>query len=103
MKKQKNSAIQCLLLDNGQRPAGSMVNSNGETISWDNAYKISYLPLEESKANSIRKITVLESAVDSVDEALAEIHWGALITLSLENGKVSEVTVVSDLLETLFE
>lgn len=103
MKKKKNSAIQCLLLDNGQRPAGSMVNSNGETISWDNAYKISYLPLEESKANSIRKITVLESAVDSVDEALAEIHWGALITLSLENGKVSEVTVVSDLLETLFE
>lgn len=103
MKKKKNSAIQCLLLDNGQRPAGSMVNSNGETISWDNAYKITYLPLEESKANSIRKITVLESAVDSVDEALAEIHWGALITLSLENGKVSEVTVVSDLLETLFE
>lgn len=103
MKKKKNSAIQCLLLDNGQRPAGSMVNSNGETISWDNAYKIAFLPLEESKANSIRKITVLESAVDSVDEALAEIHWGALITLSLENGKVSEVTVVSDLLETLFE
>lgn len=103
MKKKKNSAIQCLLLDNGQRPAGSMVNSNGETISWDNAYKITYLPLEESKANSIRKNTVLESAVDSVDEALAEIHWGALITLSLENGKVSEVTVVSDLLETLFE
>lgn len=103
MKKKKNSAIQCLLLDNGQRPAGSMVNSNGETISWDNAYKLTYLPLEESKANSIRKITVLESAVDSVDEALAEIHWGALITLSLENGKVSEVTVVSDLLETLFE
>jgi hypothetical protein len=103
MKKKKNSAIQCLLLDNGQRPAGSMVNSNGETISWDNAYKLTYLPLEESKANSIRKVTVLESAVDSVDEALAEIHWGALITLSLENGKVSEVTVVSDLLETLFE
>lgn len=103
MKKKKNSAIQCLLLDNGQRPAGSMVNGNGETISWDNAYKITYLPLEESKANSIRKVTVLESAVDSVDEALAEIHWGALITLSLENGKVSEVTVVSDLLETLFE
>ena len=103
MKKKKNSAIQCLLLDNGQRPAGSMVNSNGETISWDNAYKLTYLPLEESKANSIRKITVWESAVDSVDSALAEIHWGALITLSLENGKVSEVTVVSDLLETLFE
>lgn len=103
MKARKNSIIQGLLLDNGQRPAGSMVKNNGETVSWENAYKITFLPLEESKTNSIRKLTVSDDASREVDETLADVHWGALISLSLESGKVIGVTVESDLLEAQFE
>lgn len=103
MKTRKNSIVQGLLLDNSQRPAGSMVNNNGETISWGDAYKITFLPLEESKTNSIRKLTVSDDAIKKVEETLAEVHWGALISLSLESNKVIGVTVDYDLLAAHFE
>ena len=67
------------------------------------AYKITFLPLEESKTNSIRKLTVSDDSIREVEETLAEVHWGALISLSLENGKVIGVTVDYDLLEAHFE
>lgn len=103
MKTRRNAAVRGLLLDNGWRKAGSMLNPEGKTVSWESAYKLTLLPLEESKSNAIRKFTVAESAIDSVDEALANVHWGALISVSFDDGKVCGVVPELDLLESIFD
>ena len=103
MKNRKNLVVRGLLLGNGWRKAGSMLNPEGKTVSWESANKLTLLPLEDSKSNAIRKFTVAESAIDSVDEALANVHWGALISVSFDDGKVCGVVPELDLLESIFD
>ncbi len=103
MKNRKNLVVRGLLLGNGWRKAGSMLNKEGKTISWETEYKLTLLLLDGSNSNAIRKLTVAESAIDSIEETLANVHWGALISVSLDGGEVCDVIPELDLLESVFE
>lgn len=58
MKNRKNLVVRGLLLGNGWRKAGSMLNKEGKTISWETEYKLTLLLLDGSNSNAIRKLTV---------------------------------------------
>lgn len=102
-KTRKTSVVRGLLLGNGWRKAGSMLNAEGKKINWETAYKLTLLLLEGNNSSAIRRITVTESAIDSVDATLANVHWGALISVSLDGGEVCDVIPELDLLESIFE
>lgn len=99
MKASRFEKITGLLLNNGVREAGS-ANINGKMVSWQNSYQINILPLGNRKGQS-RKYTVMDSVSEDIDRELSNVNWGALVSLSFTDGKVSAVEVISDFLESV--
>lgn len=92
----RNSAInnQGLLMGNAYREAGES-EINGKKVSWDAGYKISILPLGNTKGQ-LYKYTVDPSVADKIDEQLADVGWGALLELTFKGKMVVDVDVISD-------
>lgn len=94
--KRMAETVHGLLLKDGFRKAGSTTNEQGKTITWGDGYIITLLLVGGSLATDIKKCTVRPDLEDSVKEALADVEWGSLIALSLEDGKVVSVRVDND-------
>lgn len=79
-----------------RRDAGQMINpTTKETISWTEATLLKYLPLGLTDGE-IRKSPIAPEALAKVQLALIEVHWGAVVELTIENRQITEVDVLMD-------
>jgi major membrane immunogen (membrane-anchored lipoprotein) len=90
--KRINETVQGLLLKDAYRKAGSK-EIDGKLVEWDDGYIISLLLVGGASAVDIKKYTVRSDHEDTIKMQLADVEWGSMITLSLEDGKVVEVKV----------
>lgn len=94
--KRMDETAQGLLLKDGFRKAGSTTNEQGKTITWGDGYIITLLLIGGALPTDIKKYTVRPDLEDSINIKLADVEWGSLITLALEDGKVVAVKVEND-------
>ena len=85
-----------LLLKDAARKAGSRTDEQGKTITWGEGYIITLLMVGGSMATDIKKYTVRPDREDSIRLQLADVEWGSLVSVSLEDGKVTAVKVEED-------
>ena len=88
----RKNLIPAVLLDDGYRSDGE-ADINGRHIKWDAGYCITYVPYEGTQAT---KKLVDPTVAESVEKTLAEVRWGALISLVIRGKYITSVTVVSD-------
>ena len=93
--KRMDETVHGLLLKDVFREAGSR-EDNGKTYTWGAGYIVTLLLLGGSIATDIKKFTVRPDLEDSIKVKLADVEWGSLIALSLEDGKVVSVRVDND-------
>lgn len=93
--KRMDETVQGLLLKDTSRKAGSK-EVDGRVLEWGDGYIITLLLVGGSLATDIKKYTVRPDLEDSIKAQLADVEWGSLITLSLEDGKVTAVKVEND-------
>lgn len=84
-----------LLLKDAFRKADSK-EIDGKLVKWGDGYIITLLLIGGASATDIKKYTVHPDLEDSIKAQLADVEWGSLITLSLEDGKVAAVKVEND-------
>lgn len=100
----KNSVpknIDGLILNDSRRSDGSAV-IDGKEISWEKAYILTLMPMQETKGR-VRKYRVAQEYEKAIEKQLADVNWGAYISLDMsENGKeVIGVNVICDWAESL--
>lgn len=83
-----------ILLDDRLREAGSS-DINGKLVEWNRGYIISVMEYG-SKRGDTRKYTVQPELEDSISRQLANVGWGALVELQLDNNRVVDVRVKVD-------
>ena len=88
----RKNLIPAVLLDDGYRSDGE-ADINGRHIKWDAGYCITYVPYEGTQAT---KKLVDPTVAESVEKTLAEVRWGALISLVIRGKYITSVTVESD-------
>lgn len=93
--KRMDEIVHGLLLKDAFRKADSK-EIDGKLVEWGDAYIITLLLIGGASATDIKKYTVRPDLEDSIKEALADVEWGSLIALSLEDGKVAAVKVEND-------
>lgn len=94
--KKIDETVHGLLLKDVARKAGSRPDENGKTITWGDGYIITLLLIGGSMAADIKKFTVRSDLEDQIKAQLADVEWGSLIALFLEDGKVVSVRVDND-------
>lgn len=101
MKNIQENTLLGLLMKDAMRKKGSGT-IGGKEISWDDAYQITLLPLQEQQGR-IRKYTVSPEFADTIKAQLSQVNWGSYISLEIgEDGKtVTAVEVICDWAETL--
>ena len=83
-----------ILLDDRLREAGSS-DINGKLVEWNRGYIISVMEYGNKKGD-IRRYTVQYELEDSISRQLANVGWGALVELQLDNNRVVDVRVKVD-------
>lgn len=92
-----------IILDFKYIPAGSAdFEGNGNIKSWDEKYKLYYIPLEDPYGKVLR-YTVDPSCVDEIARRLENVCWGALVHLEFSNNFVSDVEVLLDWFADYYE
>lgn len=99
MRKQVLS-IRGLLLNEADRNADS-AEIDGKLVSWEAGYFLTVLPFGSKKGSAIRKHRVAPDSEHTVKSMLAEINWGALVTLEIVENMVSSVTIEYDWAESI--
>lgn len=92
--------IKGLVLKCEKRPAGSM-EKDGETIAWEDADQIVVLPLSDTRGN-IKKYRLLPEKKDVIYKKMELVNWGALVSLSFTGNYVSDVEIVADWADAVF-
>lgn len=87
-----NETVQGLLLKDAYRKAGSR-EIDGKQVEWCEGYIITLLLVGGALASDIKKFIVQPDLEDSIKLQLAEVEWGQMVSLSVENGKVVAVKV----------
>lgn len=82
------------------RRAGEMTGNDGKPIKWGDDHQVLIVPFEES---IIQKYVIDPDCVHSVLKILDDVHWGALVSLTLRNKKVIDVQVEVDSLADFYE
>lgn len=96
MKSRVQTTVDGLIMNDAHRSKGS-ANIDGKEVAWDEAYQITLLPIQEKKGR-VRKYSVAKELVGNIEKQLAEVNWGAYISLEMgEDGKtVIAVNVICD-------
>lgn len=81
-----------VLLNDRHRTAGE-ADINGKHVIWDAGYCLTYVPYEGTQV--IKKL-VDPTVAEAVEKTLAEVHWGALISLEIRGKYIASVTVEAD-------
>lgn len=89
---QTRNIIVAVLLADGHRSAGEAV-INGRPVKWNAGYCITYVPYEETQ--SVRKL-VDPTMAESVEKSLADVRWGALVSLEIRGKFITNVTIEAD-------
>ena len=93
----------CLLLDAGQRKAGSYEN-DGKTLEYGPADTLTVLPFGDQKGEVQRLNSHPSVALGSLYKRTEDLHWGAVLKLSLSsNGKILSLDALGDVMEPYFE
>lgn len=93
----------CLLLDAGQRKAGSY-EKDGKTLEYGAADTLTVLPFGDQKGEIQRLNSHPSVALGSLYKRTDDLHWGAVLKLSLStNGKILSLEVLGDVMEPYFE
>ncbi len=82
-----------ILTFEGFREAGS-ATIDGKEVTWAAGHVISILPLGEKVR--VQKYVILPERVREIVDQLAEVSWGAVVTLFFTGKNVSAVTVLLD-------
>lgn len=88
----KRNIIVALLLADGHRSAGKAV-FDGKPVEWEGGYYISYVPFEGTQ---VLKKLVDPTLAESVEKSLADVRWGALISLEIRGKYITSVSVEAD-------
>lgn len=88
----RKNLFAALLLDDAHRAAGE-ADINGKHVKWDAGYCLTYVPYEGTQ---VTKKLVDPTVAESVEKTLADVRWGALISLELQGKYITSVTVESD-------
>ena len=101
MKNNVQKSIEGLFMNDSHRSDGSAV-IDGKEISWDKAYMLTLMPMQETRGR-VRKYKVAQDYANAIEKKLAEVNWGAYISLDMsDNGKeVIDVNVICDWVESL--
>lgn len=96
MQVELKKAAKALALGLKLRSKGQMTDpKTGELITWTEATMLQYLPLGMTEGE-IRKSAIAPEALVKVQNALIEVHWGAVVELTIENRQVTEIEVLMD-------
>lgn len=95
-----NRPVRAILLNDVNREAGSN-EFNGRIINWEAGYVITCLPYGEKRGESIRKYVVSPPAVKGIQSLLANVSWGSLIELIIDDKKVVDCKVLFDMSQVL--
>ena len=88
----KKNRIAALLLNDGYRSEGES-DINGKHVKWDAGYCIAYVPYESTQ---VTKKLVDPTVAKAVEETLADVRWGALVSLEIRDKYITGVTVEAD-------
>lgn len=81
-----------ILLDDIHRSEGE-ADINGKHAKWEAGYRITYIPFEGTE---VMKRTVDPSVAEAVEKILADVRWGALISMEIRGKYITNVTVEAD-------
>lgn len=87
-------SVRGLLLNDVNREAGSG-EINGKNVTWKSGYILTVLPFGDKRGDA-RKFTVKSELADSIALQLKSVGWGSLVTLTIVNGLVTDLTVDFD-------
>ena len=101
MKSRIQTTVDGLIMNDAHRSKGS-ANIDGKEVAWDEAYQITLLPIQEKKGR-VRKYSVAKDLVGNIEKQLAEVNWGAYISLEMSEDckTVIAVNVICDWAESL--
>lgn len=88
----KRNVIPAILLNDGYRSEGE-ADINNKHVKWEGGYFIVYVPYEETQ---VTKKLVDPTVAKAVEETLADVRWGALISLEIRDKYITGVTVEAD-------
>ena len=88
----KRNVIPAILLNDGYRSEGE-ADINNKHVKWEGGYFIVYVPYEETQ---VTKKLVDPTVAKAVEETLADVRWGALISLEIRDKYITGVTVEVD-------
>lgn len=83
-----------ILLNDSFREAGSS-EINGKLVEWNKAYILTVLEYG-NKRGEVRKYTVQPDLEDSISRQLANVGWGTLVEIHLDNNRVVDVHIKLD-------
>ena len=78
-----------------EREAGSMTTPEGREVSWD-AGTILYMLPEGTERGSISKYVIHPKCVKDIQSKTADVGWGALCQIAVDDGNVTDIEVISD-------
>lgn len=103
MRVELKKTVKSLALGLKLRPKGQMPDSKtGELITWTEATMLQYLPLGMTEGE-IRKSAIAPEALVKVQNALIEVHWGAVVELTIENRQIVDIEVLLDSMSAFCE
>ncbi len=88
----RKNLFAALLVDDGHRSDGE-ADIDGKHVKWMGGYYISYVPYEGTQV--IKKL-VDPTVAKTVEKTLAEVRWGALISIEICGKYITSVTVEAD-------
>ena len=88
----KRNVVPAILLNDGYRSEGE-ADINNKHVKWEGGYFIVYVPYEETQ---VTKKLVDPTVAKAVEETLADVRWGALISLEIRDKYITGVTVEAD-------
>ncbi len=87
-----NQTVRGALLHDGHREAGTKEEGNRK-FSWEAGYVVTLLPYGCKRGTEIQKYIVRADLEATIKALLADVEWGTLITLEVENGFIIGIEV----------
>ena len=88
----KRNVVPAILLNDGYRSEGE-ADINNKHVKWEGGYFIVYVPYEETQ---VTKKLVDPTVAKAVEDTLADVRWGALVSLEIRAKYITGVTVEAD-------
>ncbi len=88
-----NLTVRGALLHDGHREAGSS-DDGKHTYSWPAGYVVTIMPYGSKRGTDVQKYLVRSGLEATIEGLLADVEWGTLISLELEQNQIIRLTVL---------